>query len=343
MDILTQGLLGASLAQSGAKQNEIRIATWVGFASGLLADADVFIQSSVDPLLTIEYHRHFTPSLFFVPFGALIAALLLWPFVRKRLKFSRLFVFSLLGYSLSGVLDTCTSYGTHLFWPLMDTRTAWHIIAIIDPVFTLVLLLGVVYSIRKHSARFAKIALVFAAMYMAIGWMQLQRAEAVTEDLVAERGHRAERLLVKPTVGNLLLWRSVYQYNDHYYVDAVRLGIISSSRIYPGGSIHVLNPANDLVNNDFVKIKPNSVLQNDIQRFTDFSDGWVTIHPERTDILMDVRYSVLTDSLLPLWGIEMDMDHQEQHAKYSFYRDMSKQNRHKFLGMLLGRDVEQSN
>ena len=334
MDILTQGLLGASLAQAGAKQNETRIATWVGFAAGLLADADVFIQSSADPLLTIEYHRHFTHSLFFIPFGALIAALLLWPFVRKRLKFSRLFVFSLLGYSLSGLLDTCTSYGTYLLWPLMDTRIAWHIIAIIDPVFTLILLLGVIYSIRKHSARVAKIALVFAAMYMSLGWVQLQRAESVAEDLIAERGHRAERLLVKPTIGNLLLWRSVYQYNDNYYVDAVRLGIISPSRIYPGGTIPVLNPANDLVH-----VKPDSALQNDIQRFTDFSDGWVTIHPEQTDILMDVRYSVLPDSLLPLWGIEMDMDRQGQHAKYSFYRDLSKQNRQKFMGMLLGSDV----
>lgn len=283
----------------------------------------------------IEYHRHFTHSLFFVPFGALIAALLLWPFVRRRLKFSRLFVFSLLGYSLSGLLDTCTSYGTYLLWPVIDTRIAWHIIAIIDPVFTLALLLGVVYSVRKHSARFAQVGLIFAAIYMSIGWMQLQRAEAVAEDLVAERGHRVERLLVKPTVGNLLLWRTVYQYNDRYYVDAVRLGIISPSRTYPGGSVPILSPSHDLAT-----VQPDSALQDDIQRFTDFSDGWVSIHPERKDILMDVRYSILPNSLEPLWGIEMDIVQQGQHVKYSFYRDLSEQNRHMFLNMLLGKSLE---
>lgn len=335
MDILTQGLLGASLAQSGAKQHEVRIATWVGFASGLLADADIFIQSSGDPLLTIEYHRHFTHSIFFVPFGALIAALLLWPFVRKRLKFSRLFVFSLLGYSLSGLLDTCTSYGTYLFWPLVDERIAWHIIAIVDPIFTLALLTGVVYSIRKNSGKFAKIGLVVAAMYMSLAWAQLQRAEEVTVNLAAERGHRVERLLVKPTVGNLLLWRSVYQYDNHYYVDAVSLGIFSTSRIYPGGLVRMLNPTIDLTT-----VQPGSVLQDDIQRFTNFSDGWVAIHPERKDIVMDVRYSVMPDSLLPLWGIEMDFDHQEKHVRYSFYRDVSEQDRRKFLDMLRGRGVE---
>ena len=32
-----------------------------------------------DALLVLDYHRHFTHALAFVPFGALIAALLLWP------------------------------------------------------------------------------------------------------------------------------------------------------------------------------------------------------------------------------------------------------------------------
>ena len=31
MDLLTQGLLGATMAQSGAKQQETRLATGIGF------------------------------------------------------------------------------------------------------------------------------------------------------------------------------------------------------------------------------------------------------------------------------------------------------------------------
>src|SRR5690242_17240343 len=127
MDLLTQGLLGASLAQSGTRQNETRLATGVGFFAGLLADADILIQSVNDPLLTVEFHRHFTHSIFFVPFGSLIAALILWPFLRKRLSFSRLYLFCFLGYSLSGVLDALTSYGTHLFWPVSEERVALNI------------------------------------------------------------------------------------------------------------------------------------------------------------------------------------------------------------------------
>ena len=54
MDPLTQGLVGAALAQSAAKPNETRIAAAVGAGAGLLADADVLIRSSTDPLLTLE-------------------------------------------------------------------------------------------------------------------------------------------------------------------------------------------------------------------------------------------------------------------------------------------------
>lgn len=64
MDLLTQGLLGASMAQSGAKHDETRIAAGVGFFAGVIADADILIQSENDPLLNIEFHRHFTHSIF---------------------------------------------------------------------------------------------------------------------------------------------------------------------------------------------------------------------------------------------------------------------------------------
>lgn len=77
MDLLTQGLLGGVLAQSVARKEEKKLATLVGIAAGLLADADVLISSSSDPLLNIEYHRHFTHSLLFIPFGAAIALALL--------------------------------------------------------------------------------------------------------------------------------------------------------------------------------------------------------------------------------------------------------------------------
>ena len=172
MDILTQGLLGGVLAQSVSKKEEIKLATLIGVIAGLLADVDIFIYSSNDPLLNIEFHRHFTHSLFFIPFGAAIAAALLWPFLKNRLHVHRLYLYSLLGYCMSGLIDACTSYGTHLLWPFSDDRIAFNIISIIDPVFTLILLISLLYSLRVKRQRIAHIGLVVAAIYMLLGFFQ---------------------------------------------------------------------------------------------------------------------------------------------------------------------------
>src|SRR3989338_1507105 len=112
MDLLTHGLLGGTLAQACSKKGETRAATTVGFLAALLADADALIQSSADPLLTLEYHRQFTHSLVFIPVGALLVSLILWPALKKfarPIAFRRVYFYALLGCATSGFLDACTS------------------------------------------------------------------------------------------------------------------------------------------------------------------------------------------------------------------------------------------
>lgn len=334
MDLLTQGLLGATMAQSGAKNNETRIAAGIGFFAGLIADSDILIRSENDPLLNIEFHRHFTHSIFFVPLGALIAAVLVWPFLRKHLPFVRIYLFTFLGYCLSGVLDAFTSYGTHLLWPLSDKRLAFNIISVIDPLFTIILLAAVIVSFRKYTNTAARAGLLLAGVYLSFGWMQLQRVESLTMALAAERGHRIERMVVKPTLGNLVLWRSIYQTDGRLYVDAIRAGLFSDARIYSGDSVKLFDPARDMRD-----LPVTSVLAEDIRRFTLFSDGLVAIWPERPDVLIDVRYSNLPMTVSPLWGIEMDAAQPDQHAKYMLYRDASSETREKFMMLLMGKDM----
>lgn len=334
MDILTQGLLGAVLAQTCARKDQTRIATGIGFASGLLADVDALIRSSTDPLLTLEYHRHFTHSLVFIPIGALIAALILWPLVRKRLEFPQLYLYSLLGYSLSGSLDVCTSYGTHLLWPFVNEPIALHLISIVDPVFSFTLLIAMVFAIKRHSRIAARVGLVLAGVYILFGLAQNQRAESVIEAMAVERGHVIERLVVKPTLGNMLLWRTIYQTNGKLYVDSVRVGLMAESRVYQGDSVALFKLERDLPN-----LSSSSVLYNDIQRFIKFSDGFVVVHPDKPNVLADMRYSNVPTSIKPLWGIELDMNQPEHHASYNFYRDLSRENRQRFISMVLNKEV----
>ncbi len=334
MDIVTQGLLGGTMALAGARRKESRLAVLIGFASGLLADVDALIQSPEDPLLTVEFHRHFTHSLFFVPFGAAIAALILWPFLRNRISPRRLYLYAFLGYGTSGFLDSCTSYGTHWLWPLSDERLAWSIISIFDPAFSFILVFALIAGTIKAQPAVARVALLLVGGYLAVGVFQHHQAEVAARELAQQRGHMIARHVVKPTMANLILWRSIYESEGHFFVDAVRVTPLSSPRIYPGGEIAKFNAKRDLP-----QLEPNSAVAHDVSRFIRFSDDFVARDPDRQNLLIDVRYSMLPTSLVPLWGIEMPLSSQHRHSRFAHYRELSAAARNQFVTMLLGNEL----
>lgn len=333
MDILTQGLLGGVLAQSVAKDNEKKVASIVGVLSGLLADADILISSSSDPLLTIEYHRHFSHSLLFIPLGAAIAMMLLWPFMRRFITLPRLYLFCLLGYSMSGALDACTSYGTHLLWPFSDERVALNIISIIDPVFSLILLAALLLGLRVKGRVLVHAGMALGLSYLALGFFQLQRAETMAQTLALSRGHVTVQHVVKPTMANLILWRSAYIADNRIYVDAIRVGFSGENQVLQGQSVDRF-----VLERDMPLLDNTSALYEDIQRFTAFSDGFVAFDPSQPDVLGDIRYSMLPMSIKPLWGIAIDASTPQQHSRYRFFRDTSAVVRQRFIDLLLNRN-----
>ena len=124
----------------------------LGFLSGMAPDLDILIRSSTDPLLSLEYHRQFTHSLIFIPFGGLICALFLFVVFKKisPFNFKKTWLYCTLGYGTHGLIDACTSYGTLLFWPFSDIRIAWNNISIIDPLFTIPLILLIALATIKN-------------------------------------------------------------------------------------------------------------------------------------------------------------------------------------------------
>jgi len=335
LDLLTQGLLGGALALSVADKKYSRPAAVIGFTAALVADADILIHAADDPLLNVELHRHFTHALIFIPVGALIATLVLWPLFRKRLGFKNIYGYALLGYATAGLLDACTSYGTHLLWPFSEARIAWSIIAIIDPVFSLVLLIALILGFKYYKPGTARVGLALAGAYLLLGLWQHQNALQAAQDLAAQRNHEVQRILVKPTLANLLLWRSVYLSGDTFYVDAIRVGL-SPDRVYPGGSARQFT-----LDRDLPDLPPDSVLSRDIERFQRLSDGFVVPDPGRDNVLIDIRYSMLPTSTTPMWGIDLDVTPASQHARFEIYRDRPENIRESFMAMLWGRELPQ--
>lgn len=334
MDVLTHGLVGAALAQAVAPRREVRVATIAGLAAGVLADADALLGSASDPLLVVEYHRHFSHALAFAPVGALLAALLLWPLLRRRLPPRRLYLYALLAYGAAGLLDACTSFGTHLLWPFSGERVAWSVIAIVDPLFTLALLAAVVAGLLRTSALPARTGVAFACAYLLLGAVQHQRALAVARAHVVQRGQPADRLVVKPTIGNLLLWRAVWPADGRAHALGVRAGLGDGVRVYPGDATPLF-----VLERDAPWAAPGTRVRQDIERFAQLSEDMLAIDPSRPELLGDVRYAMLPTGVEPLWGIVLDPSRPDEHVAFVTNRNLTPERRRALLDMLLGRDV----
>lgn len=299
MDPLTQGVLGACAAQTRGAPQALGKAATIGALAGMAPDLDVLIRSASDPLLTLDYHRQFTHSLFFIPFGGLLCAVALHPLLGRRwgLSFQQVLLWCLLGFATHGLLDWCTSYGTKLLWPLSDVRYTLDIISVIDPLFTLPLLFLTLRAARTRRRVYVACAWGWCATYLALGVVQHERAEALARTLAESRQHRPERLEVKPSFANLAVWKSMYLHDGALYVDAVKPGI-AASRIWPGQHIRLLD-----VRHDLPWLDPASQQARDIERFYAASMGFIAVDPADPLRIGDMRYSLLPQQLGPLWSI----------------------------------------
>ena len=330
MDPLTQGIVGATLPQATNKNQHTVIAGLLGFFSGLAPDLDVVFRSNTDPLLFLEYHRQFTHSLVFIPFGGLICAAVFYFLFARRwgLSFRRCWLYCTLGFATHGLVDACTTYGTQLLWPVSDMRIAWNTLSIIDPLYTLPLVLLVILSALKKNNRYARAALIWAISYPVLGLIQNERAEQLGQRLAQQRQHTPIRLEAKPSFANLLLWKIVYETEDKFYIDAVRVG--SSVNTYQGDSVNKLN-----LTRDFPWLKPNTQQAKDIERFRWFSNGYIAKDPDNPNRIIDMRYSLLPNEVNALWGIELNPDAKDSdHVAYVMLRKMSPEHIESFKRML---------
>lgn len=329
MDPISQGVLGVAAAQAVSHRPQARRAAFIGLVAGLAPDADVFIQSATDPLLALQFHRQFTHALAFIPVGALMVALILHPLVgRNALRFRCTYLFCLAGYATHGLLDACTSYGTQLLWPFSDLRVAWNNISIIDPLFTLPILLMVTIGVWRRSPVLARCALLWAVAYLLLGAVQRDRAAAIGYDAAATRGHVVERLAAKPTFGNFLVWKIIYESEGTFFVDAVRVGL--RSRHYPGAAIAKLDTARD-----FPWLQPDSQQARDVERFRWFSGNYLGLAGSHT--ITDIRYSLIPNEIEGLWGITLNpRAAPHEHVRYTSRRTPTAARWQAFRDMLRG-------
>ncbi|HRK07404.1 MAG TPA: metal-dependent hydrolase [Pseudobdellovibrionaceae bacterium] len=339
MDPISQFTLGACAAlalkpalkhvspEIHSPAQDLSIQRWlvvIGGLSGAAPDLDVLIRSSQDPLLSLEFHRHFTHALVFIPLGGVLIAAMLWLLFHRKLanlglNFRAISLMSCVGWATHGPLDACTSYGTQLFWPLSSERIAWNLVGVIDPLPTLCWLVAVsvaVSSRRFNAITWARVGLAISFSYLAIAGWQQERATSLQARLIENRHGEASsaalgtgpRASVKPTLLQILLWKSIYEINGRIYTDALWMGV--GPKIYPGQCVEKYE----------ILAPKNSILESDLKRFAWFSDAWLGVvadrsRPPEVIAVGDVRYSMLPHQIEPLWGIEFNLNQAEQHVQ----------------------------
>jgi inner membrane protein len=221
VDSLSQICLGAAVgvATMGRRTAVWKAAAW-GAVAGTLPDLDVLIDHG-DPIRNMVLHRAETHSLFWLslfslPFAAAVARL-----HGEWAQWRRWWLALWLVLVTHPLLDAMTVYGTQLGLPFTDHPYGVGSVFIIDPLYTLPLLVGTCAALASRGRPRGLAAnaggLALSCAYLAWGVLAQQHVEGVARASLQAQGVTAERVLVTPTAFNSLLWRVVAMDTEHYH------------------------------------------------------------------------------------------------------------------------------
>jgi len=285
MDSLTQIVLGASVGEAVLGKKVGNKAMLYGAIAGTIPDLDTFASYFVDPVNAIEFHRGFTHSIFFAVAFAPIFGWLISKVERKSLAnwkdWSRLMFW---GFFTHPLLDSFTTWGTQLFWPL-DLRLAFKAIFVIDPLYTLPFLIFLVLAMRSKTGtekrkHYNKLGLLVSSGYLllclGLKGLAYQNFKAALED----QQIAYLQLETKPSPFNSILWTANVEVEDAYLIGD--FSFFDSKPIqfesYPKDH-HLLGRLGS---------------SDKIQRLIDISNGWfIMTEKEGALFFNDLRFGVL--------------------------------------------------
>jgi inner membrane protein len=222
MDSLTQLAFGAACGEAILGQKVGRKAIFWGAVIGTLPDLDVFIPLG-GPVNDFVYHRSFSHSLILL---AILSPLIAWLILKIHPDTKQYYrgwvLLSFMVLEASVILDLLTIYGTQVFWPFDTTPMAIPILFIIDPLFTLPVLSGVLAALvlkRKTSLghRLNSVGLFLSLAYLAWAFSAGEFVERKVREKLARQEVSYSQFIASPAPFTTLLWRVVGIDNDRYF------------------------------------------------------------------------------------------------------------------------------
>lgn len=218
MDSVTQAVLGASIGGALLGRFHGRKVIVAGAVLATLPDLDVFL-SYPDPITAMTSHRGFSHSVFVLSLLAVVLSVG-WRRLQPdpRYGIGRLFLAFFLVLVTHPLLDAFTSYGTQLFWPATPAPASWSSIFIVDPFYTLPLLIATVCGLlagsRPITVRWCQRALLLSSLYLAASVGAKLWAEYQVDQRAQAQGIQLERVFSSPQPFSILLWRVIGRTQD---------------------------------------------------------------------------------------------------------------------------------
>jgi inner membrane protein len=280
MDSLSQFVLGSaiSVAVMGRRTAVWKAALWGGIA-GTLPDLDALLDFG-DAVSNMVQHRAHSHSLFLTTLFAPLLALLPAFLHGERAVYKRWWLAMWLALFTHPLLDWFTIYGTQLFQPFTDKAYGLGSMFIIDPLYTLPLLFGLIAALasKRIGLRLNAAALMFSCVYLAWSAVAQQMVTSLARTQLQKQNLPANtQMFVTPAPLNTILWRVVYLHEDqthegfYSFVDKDR---VIKFDAFPRGQAL----AKELVSNA------------DVQRMTRFTNGFVKmVEKDSKAVLCDLR------------------------------------------------------
>ena len=219
MDSLSQAVLGGMVGVLVTRGKHPRKAILYGAVLATVPDLDV-LQPFDNDLEATTKHRTWSHSWLVHLLVSPLIGTILHQFNRHWTCVTWITLVFLV-FTSHAALDALTIYGTGLFWPVATKPVMGGSVFIIDPLFTLPLLIATVFVLHRptHPRLLRSVALgvVLSSLYLGWGLVAQYHVEKLAVQSMAEKGENWLEMVATPTPFNSVLWRVLVLQDDHFF------------------------------------------------------------------------------------------------------------------------------
>jgi inner membrane protein len=245
VDTLTHTVLGACLGEAIAGKKIGKKAMLYGAIANNLPDIDVIAALWTEHAENMLVHRGITHSLLI---AFLFSPAIAYAFQKRHpgitIKESLMLWGS--GMLIHIFIDAYTSYGTGWFEPFDHRRVTFNALYIVDPVFTLPMLISAsgLLILKRHSEkrmRWAKAGLYLSATYLLFVTVNKLYVNSVIRENIKTQNIQCKKFMATPTPLNNFLWYVIVDngkdFHSGYYSDFDRNKTIAFNLVKKNDSL----------------------------------------------------------------------------------------------------------